>query len=121
MPRYKLGPRLGLTEVPPIDVPPAGKVDQGVGFAGVDEGVALFDLTPYDPATIQPIVGIHLCFVRPPVPDSADAAYFLAESSEIVRSFVPVVPDSGSSRVGVALPVLAPGTWDGRSVLEYAE
>lgn len=132
MPRYKLGPVVGLIDVPyppaPVDPDPdpetpptASKVDQDIRFDGVDEGVALFTLPAFDPDAVEPVVAVHLCFVRPPVPEGADVAYFLASDSTVVRVSRTIAPEPGSdNRVGVTLPSLAPGTWDGRTVLEYA-
>lgn len=123
MPRYVLGPRVGNVVIPSNDTPapdptPEGLEDQGLAFEGVTpDRAAIYRLDPVGPKT-RPLAAVHLVFVTPPIPADQDAAWFL--SAAFARTSVPVL-DPTASPLTVHFPDLSPGTWDGQTVLEYAE
>ena len=121
MPRYVLGPRIGVVTIPDAFEPPVfGKADQDCHFLGAGSGSALYSLPAFDPATTEPIVRIHACFVRPPMPPDVDAAWLLGAAA-VIRSAEHVVQTPGEPQtVSVPFPTLEVGTWDGQTVLEYA-
>jgi hypothetical protein len=126
MPRFVLGPRVGIMTFPvpdgaPTD-PSAPTSDQSIDFKGINgDRQAVYELGELKPGVV-PIKAVHLVFVRPPVPEGADAAYFLGAEFETTR--YAVFGPFGREPVTVPIPAEAiakGGTWDGQTVLEYPD
>lgn len=113
--RFIFGPSYSDIVVEPLPVLP--DVVVGTSPAGAVGRTATVNIPPYDPATSNPPVALHSCYVLAPPDFSSDAKVFLdSVDANHVGHSTAIAPGD----VAITVPTLPGGTYHVQFVVEYA-